>query len=512
MAAPSPSIRPPAVAGTFYPGDAATLERMVRSQLDQAVRPAGRPKALIVPHAGYVYSGPVAATAYAALVGREPAVERVVLLGPSHRVYVRGLAAPSVDAFATPLGEVPVDREALAAVLDLPQVQVLDDAHALEHSLEVHLPFLQLVLGRFALVPFSVGSASPEAVDEVLERLWGGPETLVVVSSDLSHYLDYERARRMDTETTRAIETLDEEGLHEESACGRVPIRGLLRAARRHGLRCRTVDLRSSGDTAGPRDRVVGYGAYFFLEPGDSAAETTADRGARVHVAGGSAPRLDAPAARADTAAGPADAAAARGEAALEVAAARGEAALEVAAARGEAALGVARRAVERAACTGHPLLVDVATQPPALREEGAAFVTLRRAEALRGCIGDLEAFRPLVVSVADSAFRAACRDPRFPPLREAELADLHVAVSILTRPERLPVASEEELLALLEPGVDGLILRDGERRATFLPAVWEELPDPRAFLAQLRRKAGLAPDHWSPTTLAWRYRTETFA
>jgi AmmeMemoRadiSam system protein B len=254
------------VAGLFYPSDRRELEQSVRGYLGTADRGEHEapPKALIAPHAGYVYSGPIAASAYARLEPVAERIERVVLLGPAHRVFLRGLAAPRSAVFTTPLGDVPVDREAIELVLPLPQVRLDDAPHAPEHSLEVHLPFLQLVLGDFSLVPLAVGDASAEEVAEVLELLWGGPETLIVISSDLSHYYDYATARRLDAETTRAIEALRPEDLGAESACGRVAIGGLLVAARRHGLRAHTVDVRSSGDTAGPRDEVVGYGAYVF--------------------------------------------------------------------------------------------------------------------------------------------------------------------------------------------------------------------------------------------------------
>jgi AmmeMemoRadiSam system protein B/AmmeMemoRadiSam system protein A len=473
MQAGPESVRRPAVAGTFYPGERNSLEQTVRSHLRGAFRPTASPKAMIVPHAGYVYSGPVAATAYAVLEKREPPIERVVLLGPSHRVYVRGLAAPSVTSFRTPLGDVPIDRAALESVLSLPQVHVMDEAHALEHSLEVHLPFLQVVLGSFSLVPFSVGNASAEEVAEVLERLWGGPETLVVISSDLSHYLDYERAKRLDEETTRAIETLQPEALGEESACGRVPIRGLLEVARRRGLVCRTVDLRNSGDTQGRRDRVVGYGSYFFLE--------------------------SEPAARAAAGSGPAAAGTSVGDVASAERALRDRVVLEV-----------ARRAVEQGVRMGKPLIVDPAAFPPALREWRAAFVTLEKGGQLRGCIGDLEATRPLVVSVADVAFKAALHDRRFQPVTPDELSELHVHASILTPLQRFPVESEAELLAKLRPGVDGLLLRDGAARATFLPQVWESLSDPRDFVTHLKRKAGWPDDYWSPTLQVFRYEAES--
>lgn len=260
------TVRAPAVAGQFYPADARELRAQVRALLD-VVRPAAAdsvPKAVIAPHAGYVYSGPVAASLYARLAPARDRIRRVVLLGPAHRVAFDGLALSSAAAFTTPLGEVPLDAAARARLLNLPQVRILDEAHRAEHSLEVQLPFLQEVLTEFTLVPLVVGDATPEEVSEVIETLWGGAETLIVISSDLSHYHDYATARRLDAATSRAIEALCPQDIHHEDACGRNPVNGLLLSARRHGLRARTLDLRNSGDTAGPRDRVVGYGAYAF--------------------------------------------------------------------------------------------------------------------------------------------------------------------------------------------------------------------------------------------------------
>jgi MEMO1 family protein len=261
------TIRPPAVAGRFYPADPAELRNLISALLAQVPPATGPvPKALIAPHAGYIYSGPIAASAYAQLVPARDLIRRVVLFGPSHYVALDGLATTSAEAFATPLGIVPVDVEALHQLQSLPQVKVLDEAHAHEHSLEVHLPFLQTVLNRFTLVPLAVGDATPDDIGEVLDALWGGPETRFVISSDLSHYYDSQAAQRLDRSTAKAIEALQPEGIGEDQACGRIPIRGLLQAARRRGLRARTVDLRNSGDTAGPRDQVVGYGAFVFEE------------------------------------------------------------------------------------------------------------------------------------------------------------------------------------------------------------------------------------------------------
>jgi hypothetical protein len=259
------NIRHPAVAGLFYPADPEELREAVLGFLSAGkVGQDMPPKAIVAPHAGYIYSGPVAGSAYAELAGRSSMIKRVVLLGPSHRVPFEGLAYSAADSFLTPLGAIPVDRAAFQLVSDLPQVRQTEAPFEGEHCLEVQLPFLQLVLDDFRIVPFLVGEAGTDEVAEVLERLWGGAETLLVISSDLSHYLDYESAKRIDTETSRAIEALRPEAIGYNQACGRNPLTGLLREAQRHGLQARTLDLRSSGDTAGPRTQVVGYGAYAF--------------------------------------------------------------------------------------------------------------------------------------------------------------------------------------------------------------------------------------------------------
>jgi len=258
-------VRPAAVAGRFYPADAIELRRLVESFLSRVrLDAAAGPKAIIAPHAGYIYSGPIAASAYARFAPERQIIKRVVLIGPSHYVSFEGLAAPGAEAFATPLGLVPVDTEAVGRICALPQVMVLDEAHAREHSLEVQLSFLQVVLGDFQIVPLVVHEATDEAVARVLDALWGGPETRCVISSDLSHYHAYSSARELDAATSRAIEQLRPQDIEEDQACGRIPIRGLLRAAQRHGLSARAVDLRNSGDTAGPRNQVVGYGAFVF--------------------------------------------------------------------------------------------------------------------------------------------------------------------------------------------------------------------------------------------------------
>jgi len=250
-------VRDPAVAGTFYPADPTELRRMIEGFLAAVPAREGMlPKAIIVPHAGYIYSGPIAASAYACI--RPACIRRVVLLGPSHRVLLNGVAASSASVWRTPLGDVPVEAP--------PGLPVIDAAHAEEHSLEVQLPFLKVVLGDFTLTPLVVGQATKEEIADILASLWGGDETLIVISSDLSHYENYEIANRMDSAASQAIVDLSPAGLGSDNACGRVPICGLLHLAKQKGMRAELIDLRNSGDTAGSRDQVVGYGAYAFYE------------------------------------------------------------------------------------------------------------------------------------------------------------------------------------------------------------------------------------------------------
>jgi len=448
-------VKPPAVAGSFYPGDEATLRSTVKGLLERAAAcDLAAPKALIAPHAGYMYSGPVAASVYARLHPARTRIERVVVLGPSHHIPFEGVAVSSAGVFETPLGRIPVDTEWVNRALELPFVHCIDAAFAPEHSLEVHLPFLQQVLESFRLVPLVVGDADPNQIGRLIDHLWGGDETCIVVSSDLSHYLDYETAQRRDVATAAAIEALRFEDIGYDDACGRNGVRGLLQVARARGLEVETVDLRNSGDTAGGRDRVVGYGAWALAEP-HTAVLAYADR---------------------------------------------------------RTLLGIAANSIRHGIETDRALEVDAGEFSEALRAHGASFVTLHLDGKLRGCIGSLNAYRELVRDVAENAYAAALRDPRFAPLSAAEFDRVRICISVLSASSPLRFGSEAELLSQLRPGVDGLILEADGRRGTFLPAVWESLPTPAEFFNQLKVKAGLPGDYWSPQMKVSRYTTETFS
>jgi hypothetical protein len=452
-------IRPPVVAGSFYPAEPDVMERQLRrflSEADNAPVGAAVPKALIVPHAGWSYSGAVAARGYARLAAARGRISRVVLIGPSHHVAFKGMALDAAEAWSTPTGTIPLDTDAIAGLRRLPMTGTLDAAYAREHALEVHVPFLQHVLGAFHLVPIVAGDTPPEAVAAVLDAVWGGEETLVVVSTDLSHYLGYDACQALDASTAAAIERLDGTAIANEGACGRVPLRGLLLTAKRRGMTIERLDLRNSGDTAGGRDRVVGYGTWALTE---AAAAPDSERQA------------------------------------IE--------------ALGPTLLDLARTGITIGFDTGRPAQVNAdARLPTLLTGQGAAFITLRRLGYLRGCIGSPVATRPLVVDIAQHAFNAAFKDPRFPRLGLTELADLDLSVSVLTPPAAISFTDEADLLAQLRPGTDGLIIRDLGRGALFLPSVWEELRDPSGFLHALKRKAGLRADHFSAGFTASRFRT----
>ncbi|NEG55210.1 AmmeMemoRadiSam system protein B [Bifidobacterium platyrrhinorum] len=519
-------IRPAAVAGAFYPADRVALKRMLDRQLDYgrglvarltgggaSPLPQGAPKAVIVPHAGYVYSGTTAALAYALLERGRGRITRAVIVGPTHRVPVRGVAAPSADVFATPLGVVRVDvaaeRRALGLVRDeplrdgthaarhapAPALVVNDATHAREHAVEVQIPFLQAALGPdIEIVPLNAGDASPREVGDVLRALWGGPETVIVISSDLSHYHPQEYARVLDDATIDAIARLDGP-IRPDRACGAYPVNGLLDVLTR-GLV--PEDVASAGTV----------GAASPFTPRLLGRSTSGDDGV-VAIAGEERPAMR----------NPDEAVVGYASFAVWEDEDRGTVLLRLARAAIRGRLGLAGDATDASGDT----VESIIAAHPWLDEPGASFVTLTEDGGLRGCIGTLEAHQPLGRDVAEHAVDAAIHDPRFLPVDADEYPLLDVEVSVLSRPKPIvvvtpewrrgddglmaavpsehPVRSRNELERALRPGVDGLILteRGGRRRATFLPQVWEQLPDPHGFVSHLLAKAGLPP------ALDWR-------
>ncbi|PCJ42509.1 MAG: hypothetical protein COA71_03075 [SAR86 cluster bacterium] len=451
------SIRSAAVAGTFYPGDQEELISSVDTMLHAAQTNEPCPKVIIAPHAGYIYSGTVAAAVYSRLKNRKHDISKVVLLGPSHKLGFKGVAASSADKFSTPLGDIPLALDSIKFLAAMNSIGYLDQAHNQEHSLEVHLPFLQRALGSFELIPLVVGNASKENVAKILEYLWGGDETLVVISSDLSHYHEYAEAQRLDLATCKKIVSLQDNLIGKE-ACGCGPLNGLLHLAKQHGMIVEKIDIKNSGDTAGSKDRVVGYGAFVINAGGLVKTDQSYSLANRQSI------------------------------------------------------LQVARDAIMQSLIGNKDIKINLKMFPSALLEKKGAFVTLTIGGKLRGCIGSLSPQRPLIVDVIHNAQAAAFRDPRFKALTVDEFQNVEIHISILTEAHDMKVNSREELFAQLRPGKDGLILKEKGKSATYLPSVWKKIPDPQNFITELRRKAGLDPKGWDESTQVLRYGTIEFS
>lgn len=550
------AIRPPAVAGSFYPADRTTLKQLITHQLDysrevlqqlEPTLPAGVPKAVIVPHAGYVYSGTAAALAYALLERGRGSVTRAVIVGPTHRVAVRGVACSTAAAFETPLGTVPVDVVAERKALGLesasdeplrsgtharpgapaPAMIVNDPTHTKEHAVEVQIPFLQTVLGPdLTIVPLNAGDATPQEVGDVLRALWGGPETVIVISSDLSHYHPHEVARALDDQAIADIAALPLP-IHPRRACGAYPINGLLDVLKgRKDMKLFELGCSTSGD-----DGVVALAGQPRPAMRDAYEPVV---GYVSFAAWGSKPEADAPSGADDLGASGTPS-------------------------HGEVLLKLARAAIRERLHIEHPTAADstasILAANPWLNEPGACFVTLTEGGRLRGCIGSLVAHRSLGKDVTEHAVDAATRDPRFNPVTTAEYPLLNVEVSVLGAPEPItvnscdadlcgtgsktatlaslqsgpqtdavkrdgsnverPVRSRTELEEVLRPGKDGLILADRRgRSATFLPQVWDELPDSHDFVAHLLAKAGIRPYYdWNDGEIdCQRYEVTAYA
>lgn len=446
------NIRPPAVAGSFYPADPLMLQKKVTELLAKAKHFKPFPKAIVVPHAGFTFSGPIASSAYAGLINQKNTINKIVILGPAHTMHFKGVAYNPVTYFSTPLGEIKQDKTLLDKIINLPFVQPLEAAHAKEHCLEVQLPFCQLVFSKFTILPLLVGETSELDVALLLDQLWGNEDTLIIISSDLSHYHPYDIAQKEDSKTIFSIDTLDAEAIVHESACGYYPLRGFLHYARQHNLRGLLLDARNSGDTAGGKDKVVGYAAYHFyqdLKFGDYCKREL---------------------------------------------------------------LNLAKKSLQTHAIEGKRFLVDYKEHHDLLKVRAPTFVTLKKQGVLRGCIGSLRSKEYLGDSVVHNAIRAGFADPRFPNLERTELSELSVIISILSPLAHIEFTDEEDFKAQLQPGRDGVVLICDKQHATFLPAVWDELDNTDDFIKYLKIKMGLPSDYWSEHIKALKYTVETIA
>lgn len=451
--------RVPAVAGLFYPADKTALSQTVDGLLNRASEHhIPRLRGLICPHAGYAFSGLTAAGAYRALAGRE--IQTVVILAPSHYAAFQGVSIPTVDAYESPLGTVPVSPKArrLAGIgpfipeqpcqVQRPSwsVQSLkpappagqDTPETWEHSVEVQLPFLQKTVQHFEILPILFGDADPEQVADGMAKTIDD-RTVVVASSDLSHYHSDDQAKELDKRCIETICNLDTEAMKTQEACGKLPVLTLLHLARKKGWKAALLDYRNSGDVSGDKDHVVGYAAIAFYEPTPE----------------------------------------------------------QVGAPERKLLLDLARTTLQRVATNGTLPDVSPLSLPPKLTEANACFVTLTENGSLRGCIGHIQPQESLYQAVIHNAKNAATRDPRFPPVQPHEVDSIKIEVSVLTRPQPLSFASPEELLERLQPHEDGVVLEIAGRAATFLPQVWAQIPDKVEFMNRLAQKAGCAPSAW---------------
>ncbi len=449
-------VRPAAVAGMFYPGAPDELRQMVRTFLKDApgVKVPGKIRGLVSPHAGYIYSGIVAAAGYKQI---NPSTQTVILLGPSHRVPLRAASIPQVRAYRTPLGEVRLARLA-RTLLRSPGFESVPEAHHLEHCLEVQLPFLQVMLKGFEIVPILTNSLDPEVLATTLTP-YIGEDTLVVASSDLSHYYSYETAVSLDRVCITAIPDCKFSDMPLCEACGKQAVLTLMHLAKIKGWQGTLVDYRNSGDTAGSKNRVVGYASIAFVDRKEMTMTTketlsTQDR---------------------------------------------------------EALLKLARSAIE-ARLVKRAKVVRPRQVSSVLNELRGCFVTLHKHGQLRGCIGTIEPICSLLECVERNAQSAAFDDPRFPPLSADELKEIDIEISVLSVPQAVSFNTGEDLKRKLEPNVHGVILSRGTHRSTFLPQVWKQLPDKEQFLEHLCLKGGMSPKAWQdPKTKVEVYEAEVF-
>jgi hypothetical protein len=482
---PFKKVRPAAVAGLFYPQDRDELARTIDGFLAQAKQsPMAHLRGLVCPHAGYEFSGPVAAYGYKQLQGRR--YRTVIVMGPSHYADFQGAALPDADAMATPLGQIPVSPEAarLAAspplAVNPPSVVERPDwswrspaassaggpdtPHTWEHSVEVELPFLQRTLKDFRVIPIVFGRVEPAEVAKAIEK-YVDDSTLLVASSDLSHFYPYEEAKQLDDACVKAVCDLDIPRMQRQEACGKGPILALMHLARAKGWKTRLLDCRNSGDTSGEKSRVVGYAAIaFYSDEGTKPSSPAAGRSAAVY-------RED----------------------------------------ERKLLLELARKSLA-AAAGGEKAPAVPAGISENLRQPRACFVTLTIDGQLRGCIGSLVPEEPLAEAVVRRARSAALEDPRFSPVTLDEAKQIHIEISVLSLPRPLEFTSPEDLLAKLRPGVDGVVLRVGLEQATYLPQVWKQIPSKEEFLGSLSRKAGLDASAWrSPEAKVETYQVEAF-
>ncbi len=458
-------IREAAVAGIFYPADIYQLTSDINGYIEHVSSSNnGKPKILIVPHAGYKYSAQIAASAFARIKPFKDKIKKVFLLGPSHRVYVDGVALPKEKSFKTPLGIVKVDTNIINELEQTNVFKFKSSAHKNEHSLEVSLPFLQNVLTNFKIIPMLYGEANPQDIAQILQPYLERNDSILIVSADLSHYLDYTSAQKADKQTAKDIE--NGKSINHHQSCGATAINTAMILAQKFGFVPLLLNMANSGDTAGNKDRVVGYGAWSFEK--ENEEDLTKLKAIEIE------------------------------EKNLQNFARHNK----------EAILQIVEKSLFKAVKNNKIYTPKRNEYNNVLFNKGASFVTLEKNNKLRGCIGSLLPTNAIATDLAKNTFSAAKNDSRFKPINENELKEITFKVSLLTGFEKIEFASYDDLLKQIKPKIDGLLIKDGERQGLFLPSVWEDIHNKKEFLTELKIKAGLSPNYWSDNIEVFRFRT----
>lgn len=459
-------FRVPAVAGLFYSANAGDLDLQVGQYLtNTTVAHNKQPKILVVPHAGYMYSAQTAAKAYALLSPYKDTIHNVVLVGPSHHVALKGFALSNDDYFTTPLGKIAVNK-VMNAELEVKQGFMYNNAaHLKEHSIEVQLPFLQKVLKNFSIIPIVYGEANPQELAVALEPFLKQPNTLIIFSADLSHYYTYDQAKLIDNQTKALVEN-KLPMVEDHMSCGATGINAAVILSQQSHLLPKLLDIVNSGDVSGDKSGVVGYGAWSFDAP-EILVKKTPQNALNQEV----------------------------------------ENLRSFASHYGKELMNIAKISLEEAVLKNKHFKPSRDDYPDVLFNKGAAFVTLEENNELRGCIGSLLPSQSIADDIALNSYAAAMEDNRFSPVKPEEIKDIKISISLLSGFEPIAYSSEEDLLKKIVKGVDGIIIRDGDRQGVFLPSVWKQLPEPQEFLNNLKLKAGMSPSYWSNKIKVYRFR-----
>jgi AmmeMemoRadiSam system protein B/AmmeMemoRadiSam system protein A len=443
-------IRPASVAGKFYPEDRDELanflencEENMRKQYDYSAR------AIIVPHAGYVYSGQLASEGFQYLNKK---AKNIFVIAPAHYLGIEGIGVSSFDSWETPLGDIEVNKKISQTLIDDFGAKFADKAIEPEHSLEVQVPFIQKFISEANIVPVLVGDASSEKINNIISHFWKDKDNAFVISSDLSHFYHDTEAQKIDSVTAEMIETQDVSDFSHRQACGYIGMLGLVEFAKKEEFSLIRINLQNSSVTSGDKLRVVGYGSWMLFEG-------TKEKFIKDNFS--------------------------------------------------ELLLDVCQKSIFSGLETGKPFKPEVVDFADVLQQSGASFVTLEIDGELRGCIGSIIAHQSLIEDISKNAFDSAFSDSRFSPLTREEYEDLDIAISLLSAPSQMIFRDEADLLSQIEQDVDGIIIKDGHYRAVYLPSVWEQLPDKKIFLNSLKQKAGLSPSYFAKTLEAYRFRTE---